>query len=206
LSGSYAKGTAVAGGTDLDLFVSLTPSTPGTLKEIYFHLFQAAGQAGLAPRPQDVSIGTSYRGLSVDLVPARMQAGNATYHSLYRRKADSWTQTNVALHISRVANSNRTPEIRVMKIWRNLRRLDIPSFYLELTVIDALYGRPANGVAANVWRALTYLAESFPTARVLDPANTNSIISDSLTVAEKYSVAARARESLAKKDWGEIVW
>jgi tRNA nucleotidyltransferase (CCA-adding enzyme) len=34
-SGSYAKGTANRSGTDLDLFISLSPETPETLADIH---------------------------------------------------------------------------------------------------------------------------------------------------------------------------
>jgi len=39
LSGSFAKDTAIKGSADLDLFISLHPQTPGTLKDIYNNLY-----------------------------------------------------------------------------------------------------------------------------------------------------------------------
>jgi tRNA nucleotidyltransferase (CCA-adding enzyme) len=42
LSGSYAKGTAVLGESDVDLFISLKSDTPFNLEEIYDSLFQWA--------------------------------------------------------------------------------------------------------------------------------------------------------------------
>ena len=129
-SGSFAKGTTVAGTTDIDLFVSLKHTTPGTLEDLYENLYTRAQQEGWAPRRQNVSIGINYNGAKVDLVPGRLQPGSTTYHSLWRRKAQTWTQTNVGLHVSTVRNSNRTNEIRLMKIWRQCHGLDFPSFYL----------------------------------------------------------------------------
>ena len=43
-SGSFAKGTANNSGTDLDLFISLSPATRETLNEIYESLFRALGK------------------------------------------------------------------------------------------------------------------------------------------------------------------
>src|SRR5262249_10327415 len=37
-SGSFAKGTAIKSGTDIDLFISLKPETGETLREIYHSL------------------------------------------------------------------------------------------------------------------------------------------------------------------------
>ena len=49
-SGSFAKGTAVHGGTDIDLFVSLTSTLTDTLQQISNTLFNAFTQAGYVPR------------------------------------------------------------------------------------------------------------------------------------------------------------
>lgn len=159
-SGSYAKGTGVRGTTDIDLFVSMRSDTPGSLGELYNSLFNFAYQKGWQPRQQNVSIGIQVNGVDIDLVPARIQAGYQNYHSLYRRKADSWTQTNVALHIQTVKNSNRTQEIRAIKIWRMLHKLEFPSLYLELIVIDSLKHRRYGDLANNVFASLDFIANN----------------------------------------------
>lgn len=205
-SGSYAKGTPVHGSTDVDLFISLTANTAPSLKQIYESLFSLATINGWSPRRQDVSIGITSNDLSVDLVPGKIQSGYQNYHSLYRSKKDSWTQTNVSLHIDTVRNSGRTKEIRAIKIWRNLHGLDFSSFYLELTVIDALKGRSTNSLADNVLHALRYIGNSLPTAWVVDPANTNNVISNDFTQSEKSVLAIQARASANKQQWGQIIW
>src|SRR4029077_3229366 len=129
-----------------------------------------------------------------DLVPAKHQGGNSEYHSLYRRRADTWAQTNVMTHIATVSGSARLSEIRVLKLWRDQKRLDLPSFYLELTVIEALSGARSS-LSQNVWRALEYLRDRFPNARVVDPANTNNVISDDLTVSDKAKIASAAAQA-----------
>lgn len=205
-SGSYAKGTGVSGTTDVDLFISLKSDTSGTLSEIYWNLYRTAHSAGLAPRAQNVSVGVTFQGLSVDLVPGRIQSGYTHWHSLYRRRTDSWTQTNVAKHIEIVGGSGRTEEIRALKVWRKLAGLDWPSFYLELTVLDACHGRAQGDLANNVWQTLRYIQSSFASARVVDPSNTNNYLSDELTAAEKASVVAAAGHALVQDNWGKILW
>lgn len=204
-SGSSAKGTAIAGIADVDLFISLKPETPGTLAEIYNSLANYHGLKSLSPRRQNVSVGVTYNGHSIDLVPGRKQSGNTTDHSLYRRKANTWTQTNVAKHISLIQNSQRLDEIRAIKIWRALHGLEFPSFYLEVTVLNALQGKRAGGVSANFVTVLQYLRDKFTTAVVIDPVNSNNRLSDELTVAEKKLVAQKAAESL-KAPWGKTLW
>ncbi|TLU70549.1 nucleotidyltransferase domain-containing protein [Lichenicoccus roseus] len=203
-SGSFAKGTANHSGTDIDLFISLTQNTPDSLKEIYNKLLRKMTEAGYQPKAQNVSINVQVNGYSVDLVPARRQDGYSQDHSLFRRRADTWTKTNVATHISRISQSGRTQEIRAIKLWRNQKGLDFPSFYLELTVLDALFNARGS-LSQNVWKVFEYLRNSFLAARVMDPANTNNIISDDLTAAEKTTIRNAAVRALAAKDWSEIV-
>lgn len=203
-SGSFAKGTANRSGTDIDLFVSLSQNTPETLRDIYNKLFARMQEKGFTPKKQNVSINVRVNGYDVDLVPARRQDGYSQDHSLYRRKADTWTKTNVATHIRDVSQSGRTQEIRIVKLWRNQKGLDFPSFYLELTVINALSGARGS-LSQNVWKVFEYLRDNFPNARVVDLANTNNVISDDLTAAEKASVRAAAVRALAASDWNQIV-
>ena len=186
-SGSFAKGTANHSGTDIDLFISLAQQTPNTLKEIYDTLFRKMTEKWYTPKRQNVSINVKVNGYSVDLVPAKRQDTYTDDHSIYRRKADTWTKTNVAKHINHVKQGARINHTRIVKLWRNQKGLEFPSFYLELTVINALSGQSSGTLSSNVWKVFEYLRDTFPNARVVDPANTNNIISDDLTSVEGQS-------------------
>ena len=196
-SGSFAKGTAVRSGTDIDLFISLSFNTPETLKGIYNTLFAALSNSALQPRRQDVSIGIRIASAyDVDLVPARKQGLLGNDHSLYSARRDTWMQTNVTKHIALIQTCGRLDEIRLMKIWRNRRHLDFPSFFLELATIRALAGRrPA--LSNNVVATLEFLRDHLRNVRIVDPANTNNVVSDTLSDAAKQAVAVAARAALA---------
>ena len=159
-SGSFAKGTANHSGTDIDLFISLSQQTPATLKEIYDTLFTKMTEKGYTPKRQNVSINVKANGYSVDLVPAKRQDTYGDNYSLYRRKADTWTKTNVAKHINHVRHGGRINETRILKLWRNQKGLDFPSFYLELTVINAVSGQYSGTLSSNVWKAFGYLVNA----------------------------------------------
>jgi Second Messenger Oligonucleotide or Dinucleotide Synthetase domain len=208
LSGSYAKGTAVAGSTDLDVLVSLKVNTRESLKDLYNKLNRRLTSLGYATRLQNVSIGITHNGLNVDVVPAKRQSLLHTDHSIYTRKRDSWLQTNIDTHISYVRNANRADEIRGIKIWRKLHGLELSSFYLELSVINLLGRRSflaSESVSGNISRALGYLANNFETARIVDPANTNNVVSDEPTVSEKRAIATCAAQSLTR-NWNQVLW
>ena len=206
LSGSRAKGTAIDLSTDLDLFISLSSTTNNTLKEIYDSLYGWVIGKGISARKQNVSIGITYGGQAIDLVPAKRQSSYGNDHSLYRRKADSWTKTNIDTHISRVINSGRRNEIIALKVWRENHGLEFPSIYLETLIIDALRGKSTSTTADNVYYLLKYLRDNICTLRVVDPANSNNILSDDLSLGEKGEICSMAQKSLAEQYWEQIIW
>jgi Second Messenger Oligonucleotide or Dinucleotide Synthetase domain len=205
-SGSSAKGTAVHGIADFDIFISLKSDTPETLKEAYNKLDTFIQGKGYTTRRQNVSIGITANSLEIDLVPGKIQSGYQNYHSIYLRKKDSWMQTNVDLHINKVVNSQRQEEIILTKIWRKIHSLDSPSIYLELTVLEAVKNRASGDVSSNFWKVLEYLRDSFVDATVYDPSNTNNKISDLLTTSEKEKIAVQAKSSLKEQYWEQIIW
>lgn len=205
LSGSRAKGTAIDLSTDLDLFISLTSNTTNSLKEIYNSLYNWVTSRGITARKQNVSIGITYGGQKIDLVPAKRQEQYGNDHSLYRSKADTWTKTNIDTHISRVNNSGRRNEIIALKVWRENHGLEYPSIYLETLVIDALSGRSSANTADNFLYLLRYIRDNICTLRVVDPANSNNILSDDLTAGEKRRISAQAQKSLSEQYWEQII-
>lgn len=197
IGGSHAKGTAVRGGTDIDFFVSVSSAaTQYTLAHIYDSLFRDLGTAGFNPRRQNVSIGINIAGKSVDVVPARRHAQQGNDHWLYSTKRQSHIQTNIQRHIREIQGSGRIDEIRLMKAWRNRKGLDFPSFYLELVVLRAMHGRLRGDLANNVVAVLVFIRDQLATTRIVDPSNTNNIISDQLNPSEKATVALSASRSL----------
>ena len=205
-SGSYAKETGVRGISDVDVFISLKSDTTGTLNEIYNKLHNLSQQQGWSPRAQNVSVGVTVNGTRGDLVPGKIQAGYQNYHSLYLRKQDSWTQTNVSLHVQTVRDSGRVKEIRAVKIWRLLQGLDLQSLYLELFTIQALAGRSRAGLGDNVLHALRTIGTSLTSTRIEDPANTNNVLSDDLARPEKDRIAGLAAQSAREQYWKDIIW
>ncbi|MBI5677276.1 MAG: nucleotidyltransferase [Planctomycetes bacterium] len=206
-SGSYAKETAIRGRTDVDIFISLKSDTTDTLKEIFDGLHGWIAKNGYPnARKQNVSVHVVHNSVEVDLVPAVHLGGNTGDHWLYVNKANrERTKTNVDTHINYVRSSGRINEIILTKIWRKNHNLDLPSFYLELAVIEALkYKR--SGLADNFLAVLDDLSTSFVSARCFDPANTNNIISDDLTDAEKKVIASQAGQSRRQQSWSNVVW
>jgi hypothetical protein len=205
-SGSIAKGTSISLGSDADIFLSLSSITPDSLKDIHDSLFSVFLQSGYSPRLQNVSIGVSHNGYKIDLVPGRRQSQFGDDHSLYRRKDNSWTKTNISTHVRTIAQSNRLDEIRLAKIWKYRNNLDIPSFYLELAVLRALTGTRSGQLERNIQTVFEYLSSNFTSDVILDPANTNNRISDDLNAYEKSIIAHAASLAASSSTWRNVVW
>ena len=207
-AGSFAKGTSIRGGTDLDLFISLKPRSGKSLEHMFGRLYELAHKEGLSPRCQNVSIGVEVNGVKVDLVPARKHAGNSD-HSLYLNRRKGWTKTNVERHIKLVRGSGKVATIRATKIWRSNRGLHFPSFYLELAVLSALHGQGARGTGDDLEMVLGYLAGEFSRVEFVDPANKANVISHDLSANEKRDIASQARSSLGNVNagqWARVLW
>jgi tRNA nucleotidyltransferase (CCA-adding enzyme) len=209
ISGSNAKGTAIAGEADIDLLLSLDHSTldRGTLREIYNSLALYLRNAGYNVRRQNVSVRINHYGYEIDLVPGVKFGGNTNDHWLHVTKSGrDRTKTNIDVHIQRVSNSGRTAEIRLTKIWRKINGLDFPSIYLEESVIRCLSGYRYGNVDSNFLTVLDYLSEEFINDRIVDPANSSNIISDDLFQTEKEKISATAIISRRQPTWGTMIW
>lgn len=208
LAGSHAKGTAISGSSDIDIFISLHPSVKdsNTLENVYNTLRNRFNETGYQTREQNVSLGINHTGLKVDIVAGVRHHPLGLDHSIWKRKKGTWTKTNIDEHINYILRSGRTEDIKAIKIWKKLRGLDFPSFYLELSVIEALSGRPLNGSPAdNFVIIMRYLQNEFVSKIIIDPSNTQNQVSDELTLAEKQIIKNAASLTLLG-NWNQAIW
>ena len=180
LAGSHAKGTDLPD-SDYDYFLNLSAVTPGPIAAI-----QQSLAGFLHGHVRNVSVRILRDGRFIDLVPARANV-------LWQARFDTWLKTDIDKQIRHVRDSDFIDEILALKIWRRRHALRFPSFLMELAAIHA---RPN-----NFRDVLHFLATDFLAARLIDPGNSNNIVSDLLTGVEKLRITRRARLSLWGK-WG----
>jgi predicted nucleotidyltransferase len=210
VSGSSAKGTSLKGSSDLDLFVPLTPSVPGTLKQIFNSFYDHLKSKGYTVRKQNVSIRITYYGLQIDFVPGKRLPNKQDWYFLYtnRREDQERTQTNVKHHINTVLASGRVNEIMVMKIWRDCNKLTFPSMYLEMYILQTLARHhTGKGLLEDKFiYLLEQIANYFPSTAVYDPSNSSNTISNELTKSEKNAIQRAATASLTQKYLSDIIY
>lgn len=204
-AGSIAKGTAIKDSSDVDILVSVSVTARETSQEVYEKLFNRLQADGFAPRKQNVSLGMTYNGLKVDIVPAKRQSHLHTVHNIWSHKKQSRRETDIHKHVEYVIASGRVVDIRLVKIWAKLHGLKFPSFPLEVAVIAALEGRPFGDPKRGFIRVLEYFRDELPTVRLLDPTKPSNVLSDELTLTQKNSFSSIAGQHL-DLDWIDVLW
>jgi hypothetical protein len=204
-TGAFEKGTANRSSTHIDFVALLSPRTPYDEEEIYESLATSLSGLGYAPARRDVALGIAIGGINVDIVPAKLDTVAGGDLWLYRSRIGKAVKTSLAHHVELIRESGLAPEIRALKLWRDQRGLDFPSFYLELAALWVLKRQRSRLLADNFWAVLGFLEADFVTKGMLDPANYNNLVSDELTTAEKARIRAAARLSRSGRPWNEIV-
>lgn len=212
LAGSLAKGTAVKGSSDYDFFISIRrsyreESMSEIFNDLYGRLRNIYGKN--AVRKQNVSIGLDLRicgdDYSIDVVPGKKQNDLTDDHTIWKNKKNTWAKTNVKKQIEYIKQSGCADYIRLVKIWRNHKRLELPSINLELSVLSALEDyRYAISLYDAFRLILKYFSEKFEGAKLEDVGNPSNVVSDDMTDVEKLLVANCAKECLHFIELGQL--
>src|SRR3546814_320262 len=83
------------------------------------------------------------------------------------------------------------------------RSIDWQSFYLELFVLDALRGARVGNVQENIVTVFRAITTSLANKRLVDPANTNNVVSNVLTADAKGAVIKSAQVEL-ESPWNVV--
>ncbi len=204
-AGSYAKGTMIRQKYDLDIVMYWPSSVTYTLKGIFDAVGKTLRSNHQYVNQKTVAWELPFRGdFHIDVVPGKAQ--DATYYdaTLYKSDVGSTLQTSLKTHIDAVKNSGRQDVIRLMKLWKVRRRVPFKSFVLELMTIQGCRGTSLSELERPLVNALVYVRDNILAARVVDPANSNNIISESITAAEKQAIQQLARAAIDAKTWSEV--
>lgn len=214
--GSYKKGTMNRDSHDLDItcYFGRDDTAAGTtLKEIYENVEDALREKywtqrkGSAIRLQ--SRDDVRADFHIDVVPGRFVEGKEGDVHLYRSNGDkAYLKTNLDVHTRHVQNSGVVPAIRLMKLWRGRRSVEIKTFALELLVIKLLAGKSKLSLADQLTHVLTEFRDRADSLSISDPANPNNDLSELLndTVRFNLRIAAEATLKAVEENGWEAVF
>jgi hypothetical protein len=205
-AGSFAKKTMVREMFDLDIVVYWPHGWNDTLRNISDAVGNVLRQKWQSVAPKTVAWTINFQGgFHVDVVPGRAIDNSFLYANLYRRDRDSSLKTSIKVHIDTVRNSGRRDAIRLMKLWRLRKRVPWKTtLALELATIEGAKGSSATDLEKQLLQVFSYLRDNITTVRLVDPANTNNVLSDELTAGDRSSIKSASQAALDAKTWDEV--
>ena len=204
--GSYGNQTIIRERYDLDVVAYWSNDTNYTIKGIYDGVGNQLRKEFTYIRSKTVAWEIQFEGgFHVDVVPGRALDVNFFETNLYRTDTGTTLKTSLKTHIDTVKGSGRRDVIRLMKLWRERRRVPFKkSFLLELMTIYGCNGTPFAELGPQVIAALEYIRDNIETKQILDPANTNNFLSDDISMADKTRIRIAAQASLNASYWSEV--
>jgi hypothetical protein len=207
-SGSYSKHDAINIKFDLDVCQPFKRKAFDTLEEMadaVFNFFNEEFEdddlVKYKTRKQRVSTGITFvidgDEIQMDIVPGRelnaydyIETNRLNLHVQPKvLQPASTTQTNIQKHIDLVKGKNSERSIiRLLKVWKtNKNNTRVKSFFVELITIKAF--EKCTNIPSGIWEqlemVLAYIRDNVQTIRLEDPANSNNVVSDTMTDSEK---------------------
>jgi len=206
-AGSREKGTMIRDNYDLDVVCYFPSSDTRSLKEIRDDVSARLGERYVlepkasAERIRDLKGATAPASYHIDVVPGRFIEGTKDVFLHVQYGDRERMQTNLKTHIDFIVNSGCVDVIRLMKLWICRNNLTFKTFVLELFVVQALSGFAKKGdLKAAVIKVFEEMEENLESTQLVDPANTNNIVSRVVSATDKSLLADAASDALSTID------
>ncbi|MFN4314354.1 MAG: nucleotidyltransferase domain-containing protein [Chitinophagaceae bacterium] len=208
-SGSYKKGTAVNIKFDMDIVIPFKKNED-TLENLYNDLYdyfdkeyRNKDNSLLSVKKQKVAIGLEFwvdgHTLDLDIVPGREiddyeEDGDLNLYvneQMGSFKKSSYIKTNIQKQIDHIRDTSEARDvIKELKVWKRRNNGQIKSFVIELISIKALDGyKGDNDPWSKLKYVLEYIRDNIKTVSLVDPGNSNNIVSETLESYQKDSIS-----------------
>lgn len=211
-NGSLIKGTSIQN-SDVDIQLRFKKAT-GTIEQVFntvyeFLNYELDDVSIINVRKQKHSIGITYdmsgEKYRIDIVPTRISknASNDDYicvndTSLFGQSTFKKINPSKQLKVLNFTNKERKV-VKLLKMWKNENDIDIKSIYLELLVKKAFQNETlSRNIDKCLLEVLNYIGENIHRIRVIDPANSNNIISDTISYDEKVLLSNYCLDMISK--------
>lgn len=194
INGSLVKGTAIQN-SDIDIHLKFnrnTDSIENIRNNVEDYLNENFYDRNLIKvRSQNHSIGLVFdlkgEEKRIDIVPMREIENGKGDTYLFSTNSNSIKKTNAQKQISNLKFTDKQKQIvKLLKGWKNNNNLHLPSILIE-HIVKRVFAE--NILPRRIEKALffviEFIANNITRIRIVDHANTNNIISDSLSNREK---------------------
>ncbi len=203
--GSRGKKTMIKESYDLDIVLYYSETIKDSIENIYDRVARFLGSSNYSIIPKNVAIRVLKRdNYHIDIVPAKKINGDEDSANLWRFKEKKPLKTSVVKHIASIREFGRRDVIKLLKLWKIRHNSDFPSFILEQLIIRALKDNLDLPLNDSLIEVLKFISENLETIRLIDPANTNNILTDSLSAYDKDVFSKFAKWSLSENDLNSL--
>lgn len=204
-AGSYAKKTMIKASYDLDIVAYWPHDSKYSLKGISDGVKTQLDKYWKHVNNKNVAWELPFEGnFHIDVVPGRALDVNNYNANLYKKKSDQHLKTSIKIHIDTIRKADRRDIIRLVKLWKVLNDLPFKTFILEQMVIEGCMGVPRNKIEPQLIKAFKYIHNRIGHARILDPANSNNVLSNEMTTGQKNTVQRSAKIVIDANYWSDI--
>lgn len=209
-AGSIAKGTAVNCGYDIDIGILFNNEDFKTLKDMFDDVKKTLeNEYGKAnTREQNVSIRVELNNHEIDVVPGQRISNNETNINLYINRDDNnRLKSNLHTHVDEIKNFEELETIKLLKIWKIRKGFKFKSFGLELMTKKAFKDQNLSGLDNKFKYMMNYIVDNIDEIVIIDPANSNNNIADTIKTTHKEQIkkyAKRALKCIENNSWKTI--
>ncbi len=209
-AGSIAKGTAVSCGYDIDIGILFNNEDFSSLEDMFEDvkktLEKEYGKANT--REQNVSIRVELNSHDIDIVPGKRIDNNKTDINLYVSRDDNnRLKSNLHTHVDEIKEFSELKVIRLLKIWKIRKSFKFKSFGLELMIKKAFKNQNLVGLDSKFQYMMNYIVDNIDSIVLIDPANSNNDIAETIKPSHKEKIkkyARRALKCIANDSWKTI--
>jgi tRNA nucleotidyltransferase (CCA-adding enzyme) len=210
--GSKAKGTLIKENYDLDIasyFPNDDTSAGETLNDIYDNTEKVlAKEYDVLRKRTALRLRNKQKvDFHIDVVPGRFTDDKKEDCFLHQEGGDKdRLKTNLDVHIAHIRDSGFVDAIRVLKLWKARKSIDVKQFAFELLIVKLLKGSKKS-LPEQVKLVWTELRDRSEPVAIEDPANpAGNDLSDLLSSvwSELSSVAKSTLSTLETSGWEAI--
>ncbi len=199
--GSRGKKTMIKESYDLDIVLYFPETTKYSIQNIYDKVTRYLGSSNYIIMTKNAAIRTLKReDYHIDIVPAKRITDSEDSAFLWRNEDGKPLKTSVVQHINSIREFGRRDVIKLLKLWKVRYDIDFPSFILEQLIIRALKNNLNLPLNDSLIQVFEFISENMETIRLVDPANINNLLTDSLSVYDKDIISKFAKWAINEND------
>lgn len=209
-AGSYKKETMINESFDLDLVLYYPHASNKSLKDIYFDIKGILQSEGYNPGQKNVALQCNlrqktYGSFHLDVVPGRAIDLTYEYANLYKSKEDTTLRTSVKKHVEAVKQTRHRDVIKLLKLWKVREGFYCPTFILEIIFMRYIHrGNLPISLPQILNGCFKYISDHIIQIKLIDPANSNNVVSNELSDSQKEQIQVHARRAYDAENWRDI--